>query len=177
MTLLVEDRRHETFGRALLARLGVETRSIRVEKAPPGEGAAEAFVRRRFPVEVESYRHRAGRAQTGLLAMTDADTLTVDQRKHLLDEQLDKGREANERIALLVPKWEIENWILFLTERRPNGADVVEDARYSFETIEREDVVRSASRFFELSRPSASLPRPCLPSIESAVPEAQRLRV
>lgn len=45
IVVLVEDRNHENFVHRYLKRLGRKIRNIRVEKAPPGRGAGEQWVR------------------------------------------------------------------------------------------------------------------------------------
>lgn len=56
--VLAEDKRTERFFRELLGVLGFKTRSFRFETAPPGQGAAEAWVARRYPDEVKVLRSK-----------------------------------------------------------------------------------------------------------------------
>ncbi len=73
--LLVEDTQHEILLRKLLKRLGWISQRMRVRKAPPGRGAAEAWVRAVYPLEVLALR-RAHRNACLVVAL-DADTGTT----------------------------------------------------------------------------------------------------
>jgi hypothetical protein len=63
----------------------------------------------------------------GLVVLTDADTKAVSQRRRELEEVLDIGgqkrREAMERIAIFIPKRNVETWIHFLMGEDVNEAD------------------------------------------------------
>lgn len=91
----------------------------RVELSPSGKGSAEQFVRERYPREVKEFRRRANHGTAALVVVIDADTRTVDQRLTELESALTKAdlpkRQSTEAIALLVPKRNIETWILCLT--------------------------------------------------------------
>ncbi len=121
--VVVEDRLTERFFRRLLGRLGFDPRRIRFITAPAGKGAAEAWVRLRYPNEVRVLRSKNYQHDLFLLAVRDGDRVGPDGRKRELDEELvsvdmDK-RRAQERIATPVPTWSIETWLLWLNGRRP----------------------------------------------------------
>ena len=74
--------------------------------------------------------YRSRHAKTALIVMIDADTHTVQDRWRQLDQALEDGGKQrvdaeHEQIARLVPKRNIETWILCL-----NGHAVDQDADY-----------------------------------------------
>lgn len=123
VVLLCEDVEQRSFFEGLCSRLGFVSRVLRVEVAPRGAGAAEAWVRARYPREVRAYRVRAHHVTNGLLAAIDGDALGVVLRKAQLDEALAEGgqkpRESTERVALCIPTWSIETWLRWLCGRGP----------------------------------------------------------
>lgn len=129
--VLCEDRRTERFFRRLLTALGFNLRKFTFLTAPSGVGAGEAWVLQQMPREVGVVR-RYHQENVGLLAARDGDAMGVVARKREVDALL-KAREMaprgpDERIALPVPTWAIENWLLDLLghggvdERRGPGA-------------------------------------------------------
>jgi len=116
--LLTEDKRTERFFRHLLRDLGYDTRRFDFQTAPSGEGAAEAWVRRRYPAAVKVLRSRNYQHDLCAIVVRDGDRLGVEERKEELDAELsDAGlehREPGERIATPVPTWSIETWLLAL---------------------------------------------------------------
>lgn len=117
--VLCEDKLTERFLRRLLASLGFDTqRRIRFDCAPSGQGAAEAWVRKRYPSEVRVLRSKRHQKALCLVAVRDGDRVGVDERKRELDRQLQaeelEPRRADERIATPVPTWSIETWLLAL---------------------------------------------------------------
>ena len=115
--VLTEDNRTERFIRRLLEVLGCDIRRFRFERPPDGSGAAEAWVRRRYPQKVKLLRSKNFQ-RLCLLAVRDGDSVGVDARKDELDDELRQvgmsPRGLQERIATPVPTWQIENWLLDL---------------------------------------------------------------
>lgn len=116
--LLVEDDHHKQLVNRYLRKRGLEQHEIRIEKSSSGD--ASAWVRKRFVKEVSAYRSR--QAQTALIVVIDADTGTVQERWKQLDQSLkDAGISpidfGKEHIARLVPKRNIETWILCLNQQ------------------------------------------------------------
>src|SRR5208282_6324826 len=125
---VLEDARHEMLTRRYLKKRGVGEREMRIERSPSGEGNAEGWVRKTFVKEVNVYRGR--HAKTALIVVIDADTQTVQERWRQLDQALEDGGKKrldveHEQIARLVPKRNVETWILCL-----NGQAADEDADY-----------------------------------------------
>ena len=118
ITLLCEDKRHEQFARRFLIERGVAGRRIRSRIAPHGVGDAKNWVREHYPKEIRAYRERANAINNILMVLTDVDHETVEKRRETLNQAChDAGVEilkAGDRIALALPKWAIETWILAL---------------------------------------------------------------
>jgi len=135
LVLLCEDRQHETFARRFLAAAGWPTRRLRVEVAPPGRGAADSFVRERFPIELSSYRARRHHLQQALIVMVDGDRKGVKGRLHQLSEVCKSKRIApradDERVAIFVPTWNIETWLAYL------DGQSVDETRDDYPTLDR----------------------------------------
>ena len=91
--LLVEDTNQENLLRRYLQRLGHDNRNMRTRKVPNGQGSGEQFVRERYASEVRAIRWRVTRTKACLIAMIDADTGSVADRRQELDRAL---KDANE---------------------------------------------------------------------------------
>lgn len=115
--VLTEDKRTEGFIRRLLEVLGCDVRRFRFERPPEGVGAAEAWVRRRYPQKVKVLRTNNFQ-HLCLIAVRDGDSVGVDTRKDEFDAELRLAnmspRGPKERIGTPVPTWQIENWLLDL---------------------------------------------------------------
>jgi len=148
--VLAEDKRTERFFRELLDALGFKTRSFRFETAPLGQGAAEAWVARRYPDEVKVLRSKNYQQGLRLIAVRDGDDVGVDNRKQQLDQALESAdlvvRQADEGIATPVPTRNIETWLLALLGDA--NLDETTDYKHHFEnehcTHER-SVLRNAA--------------------------------
>src|ERR1700691_2439910 len=144
VTILAEDRRQQQLIFRYLRRIGLEIHAMRL---PPSAGSGEQWVREQFPKELNEYRSRSARAETKLIAVTDADTLSVEERLAQLDGRLrddgvDLVRTDIEQVARLIPKRNIETWLLCL-----NG-DVVEEGE--------KDYKRTRNDWDDLIQPSAN---------------------
>ena len=116
IVLLCEDRQQEVFVRRFLERYSPYRRGelrhrLRVEMSPGGGGAADQYVREKFPEEVKEYRRQVARRSTRLIAMTDGDRWGPPARvRQLEDACRQKGIAARtdaENIAVFVPTWNI----------------------------------------------------------------------
>ena len=109
-----------------------------------------------------------------MIVAIDADTGTVHNRANQLAEALSTSdipaRDPQERIAHLISKRHIEAWILHLNDK---SADEATDHRHAKE-IDSE-IPSAALKFFDWTRPNATVPETCLPSIQVAVPEIRRI--
>jgi hypothetical protein len=172
VVVLAEDQRHQSFVRRYLYRLGHSYHEVRVEPPSNGRGCGEQWVRERYAKAVEAYRLRS--ARTALVVAIDADKGSVDERARQLREALTQAhlplRAADERISHLIPKRNVETWILCL-----NGENVDEDTDYSRAPGIDEQIKAAAETFYEWTRKNATVPGHCVPSVQSAIPEARRL--
>lgn len=122
VVILAEDRRQANFVRHYLIARGTPGGRIRQLFAASGRGGdGKAFVRRRYPEEVVELRRLQGRLTTALVAVMDADSSTVQERQQELERALAQEgypkRGANEPIALVVARREIETWVCALLGR------------------------------------------------------------
>lgn len=151
--LLCEDKLHQVFVRRLLKRL--EFRVFPVDLPGGNEGAAEQYVREKFPREVSRWRAKSHQQNLALVAVIDADNCAVNERKGQLDSQLQEQgmtvREGEERIAILVPKRTIETWIASL---RGQSVDEQTDYKHALGLRGREseccDAVEMLERILHL---------------------------
>jgi hypothetical protein len=174
MIVVLEDAHHEMLVRRYLVKRGLNRYAIRIERSPSGEGNAEGWVRKTFVKEVNVYRGR--HAKTALIVVIDADTHTVQDRWRQLDQALEDGGKQrvdveHEQIARLVPKRNVETWILCL-----NGQAVDEETDYKRTRDDWNELIPQASETLsEWTRPKADLPNHCIGSLRSGVEELKRL--
>ena len=107
--------------------------------------------------------------------MIDADTYTVQQRIDQLDQSLrNAGGSAiaddGEGIARLVPKRNIETWVLCL-----NNVQVNEDTDYKRQSDQWTELIRAAvGTLYEWTRPNAAVPESSVESLRIGTRELQR---
>ena len=171
--LLVEDSHHEQLIYRYLRRLGKKRHEVRVVKSPSGAGSGEQWIREHFAIEREYCRRR--QAQTKLIAVIDADTQTVQQRLGQLDTALQEAGvplipNDTREIARLVPKRNIETWILCL-----NDVKVNEEEDYKRKLGNWAESVRTAaSRLHQWTRANAVVAPSCVESLRMGIRELQR---
>jgi hypothetical protein len=139
-----------------------------------GRGSGEQWVREAYAPEVKEYRRRSASLRIALVVAIDSDTDEVDRRLRQLREALEQARlsarAAAEVIVHLIPKRNVETWILCLS-----GSQVEEITDYSHEGNVDTLIAAAALTFFEWSRPHATPPLHCVPSLSAAIPEVRRL--
>jgi hypothetical protein len=174
-TVLVEDRPLERFVRECLYAMGVHHHEVSIVPYPAGRGSAKQWIDREYSIQVRNHRRR-GSENRALIVGTDADEQTVLQRVQRLARVLQEaGREPRapqERIALWVPRWNIETWLLSLS-----GREVDEAANYKGQAREV-DIKAAAREFVRRFRlythdPGAESP---LPSLISTFEETKRIQ-
>lgn len=175
--VLAEDQHHEMLIRRYLRQCGVNKHEIRINRSPSGQGNAEGWVRREFVKEIRAYRVRQARARTSLIVIIDADVHTVEDRLVQLNRALtDLGEEAvrdQDRVARLVPKRNVETWILCLNDEP--GLD--EDTDYTRERRHWHDMIPPAARMLcQWTQSPAAPPAHCLSSLQIGVHELRRIR-
>lgn len=172
--VLAEDDRHQRLVRHYLYRLGYQPHDIRFRPLPGGRGCGEQWVREGYAAEVKNYRTRCARAKTALIVAIDADTGDVDRRLRQLREALDHSgadaRADGEVIVHLIPKRNVETWILCLSGRQ---VDEVTDYRHDGDADRL--IPTAAVTFFGWSRMNATPPAHCVPSLTAAIIEVRRL--
>ena len=129
IVILCEDRQQEVFARKYFEARGIPRRKITPIVCPSGKQAGEQYVRERYGAEVETFR-RKQRENRALVVVIDADTQSVTNRLRQLDQQLESDNQPlrvnHERIAIFIPKRNIETWIAFA-----RGETVDEQTTYS----------------------------------------------
>jgi len=172
--VLGKDERHQQLVRRYLYRLSYRPHDIRFEALPSGRGCGEQWVRDVYADAVRAYRNRSSRAKTALIVAIDADTGEVERRLSQFRSSLDQAnvafRTEKEAVVHLIPKRNIETWILCL-----NGRIVDEITDYSRNTDVDELIAPAAATLFVWSRPDAGVPVECVPSLRMAFPELRRL--
>ena len=179
---LAEDEHHRMLVLRYLKKSGLKDHAIRIRQSPAGQGSAENWVRREFVKETEAYRVRQARARTALIVIIDADAYTVQDRLNQLDQALQgSGRQTvggGEEIARLVPKRNVETWILCLNGRRLDGRPVDEDTNYKERMgIDWSPLIPPAAHTLrQWTRSRTGPPNHCVSSLRIGVRELKRLR-
>jgi hypothetical protein len=172
--VLAEDRRQQTFARRYLEQINYFPRQIQLEPLPGNRGSGEQWVRMRYAKNVEAYRSRAARAETALVVVIDADTGPMSRRIEQLHEIITEAGfyalRANEKIIHLIPKRNIETWILCLNGHNVNETD---DHRHA-DDIESQ-IKPAVVEFFKWSRPHAVAPNQCVPSLSAGIDEVRKI--
>ncbi len=175
--VVAEDNRQQMFIYRYLLKTGFSRHAITAKRSPSGLGSAENWVRKQFPREVSSCRNRQTRAQSALIVIVDADTHTVRHRITQLDAMLTEARKRaitqDEPILRLVPKRNIETWILCL-----NGDRVDESADYKDENHNWNELITPAAvELYRWTRPNFVSPDHCCESLRTALTEFGRLPI
>jgi hypothetical protein len=173
--VIVEDEHHKQVIYKYLKIRNLKQHAIRIEMSPSGEGSAENWVRKKFVKEVSTYRSRNRYAQTALIVAIDADTGSVQDRLKQLDQELtDNGKERvtpeAERIARLVPKRNIETWILCLNEE-----NVDEETDYKSTRNDWNNLIPQAAESLSDWRSKAEPPKFCVDSLRCGIGELNHL--
>ncbi|MGB7280707.1 MAG: hypothetical protein WBE13_00490 [Candidatus Acidiferrum sp.] len=173
--LVLEDDTHKMLTYRYLINCGFRSHEIRALTSPSGRGSAEQWVRNRFTQEVREYRRRHARAHTGLIVMLDADMFSVQERLNQLDQALeDSGDEPidkDERVARLIPKRNVETWILCLEQ-----TEVDEETDYTGTRSDWNELIPTASKTLcAWARLQHGPATHCVPSLSAGIQELIRL--
>jgi DNA polymerase III psi subunit len=174
VTVLAEDGRQNMLIYRYLKKCGLGKYEIRSEFSPSGKGSAENWVRKRFVKETNFYRSR--HAQTALIVVIDADTGTVQDRLRQLDQSLKESGKpvvdpGSEQIARLVPRRNVETWILCL-----NGRLVDETTDYKQGNDWSKLTAHAAGTLFQWVRSGDKLPPDCIDSLRIGIRELNHLQ-
>ena len=164
ITILCEDRQQECFARRFLMLRGYTRHQFRVELPPAGSG--EQWVRERFPVELQAYRHRSTRAETRLLVITDADVHTLEERLRDYEQACTnrsvEPRHSNDRVACVIPARNIESWLAYLSGEAIDEATVYPKLRYESDCQLQVETLHAMCKAQQLREPvPASLQHAC----------------
>lgn len=171
--LLFEDRAQETFLRRLVKSTGL--RPERYENCRNNVGVLQ-----RLGVEVNALRERNFQKNVGLVVMIDADNKGLQGRvsellNRIATDASDGARRDGERIALVVPAWEIENWYVHLCVPAARPIDEAKDYKPTPEWRELEkDLGAAAKRAVDAWAPEAGRVDP--PSLTAARAELDRVQ-
>jgi hypothetical protein len=174
--ILAEDERQQRFARKFLQRAGLENHQMRFTPVPAGHGSGEQWVRKNYVKEVAAYRSRATRARSALLVFIDADQMSVANRAQQLSQELANAglgpRTNAEAIGKLIPKRNIETWVLCL------AGEIVDEATDYRNNCNFDGLVRNAADAFYLAtRMNAPIPNACVQSLRVGVDECKRLAI
>lgn len=175
--ILAEDVAGARFVEGWLRSRGVNASrdSRAVLKDQRDRGSGKQWVTKQYPVEVRVFRAKRNHVEKALLVATDADELSVRERHRQLALSLERAkldaRAAEEAIALVIPKWEIETWAEHLLDEVP----VTEDEKSGWTSDRSEtDCPEAGERLHEHRRPR---PTCCPPSLVASDDEFARVPV
>jgi hypothetical protein len=172
LIILAEDLLQANFARRYLQRAG--HRNLNIKIAPSARGSGEQFVRENYPTEMQYYRQRSHHRRAGLVVVIDADVKSVNERQSELERALTEAKEAprgaTEMVAVLIPKRNVETWILCLTRESVDEVTDYSDRDLNAFTKEAAEI------FYEWSRPNYTVPESCIPSLNQGLQEIQRIR-
>lgn len=175
--VLCEDLQTQVFIRRALIHHGANSRRIQLVALPSetDEGAGDKYVANHYPEQAEAHRSRAAHMQAALIVHMDADPAnSVAARMNRLDQALSTAgmvsRGAQERIAYLIPKRNIETWIHFYLDGPPIDENT-EYAKYSG----RESDCGPAAESFSNDAASSTVPPGAPPSLEVGLSEFRRV--
>ncbi|RLC01426.1 MAG: hypothetical protein DRI57_31130 [Deltaproteobacteria bacterium] len=138
VVILCEDRQQEVFARHFLINCGIRKQRIYAKVAPKGLGSGEQYVREEYPEEVGSYRRFCNHKNISLVVLIDADMNTVTDRLKKLEDELVNAslakRQPDEKIAIFVPKRNIETWISYLQDQTQTIDEEKEYPKYKKES-------------------------------------------
>lgn len=172
LVILCEDLQQAVFARHYFMQLGFQNHEIRINKSPTGKGAGEQYVREQFPGEVRTYRSKSTYLSICLVVVIDADTDTVKQRLSKLDLTLaddgQENRQPQEKIAVFIPKRNIETWIHYLM------GEMV-DEQTDYQKLPKEGDCKSYVEKLAHNICPAGLPADAPSSLQTACDELQRI--
>jgi hypothetical protein len=176
--VLCEDHKHSSFVLSYLKKCRIDCR-IRALLSP--RASAFNWVIKQYPIQVNAYRLAKARKHTWLIVVVDADTGTLARRLLQMEQELRGTSEPrlrelridDELIARLIPRRNIETWILALNRVTVNEID---DYKYK---RDREDwpglIQTAATALYELTRPNAELPDNLTDSLRHGIREINRV--
>lgn len=172
IVILCEDLQQEVFARHFLLRRGFHDRKIQIDRNMTGQGSGEQYVRTHYAEQVKDYRSKSTFLSRCLVVVIDADKHTIEERLRQLDAALEADgqpkRQANEKIAIFVPKRNIETWIHYL-----KGEAVDEERAYP--KLARQGACKRDYDKLVKNVCPIGLPEDAPPSLLAACQELQRI--
>lgn len=109
--VIVEDKQLERLVRRTREAFRFNSQKVRVrpDYSKGKSGDARRYVNDTYAKEAFTFRQK-GRENRALLVGTEADQVTVSQRKQKLESIVDPARSSEERIVYWIPKWHVETW-------------------------------------------------------------------
>lgn len=179
--ILAEDLQAQVFVRRALLEWGAKPRRIRAVPLPSrtGGGAGHAYVLAKYPGEVIALRRQY--AASALVVHIDADDRSVADRHRQLADSLGAAgadaRGADEPIAELVPRRNIETWIYALDDDLTSRLDRPLDETTAYPKLEYESACAPAAETFAEHAREHSEPghAGAVPSLLDGLDEFRRL--
>ncbi len=166
-----EDLQHQVFLYRFLIEKGVTPRRIDIQHCPKARGDAIHWVKTEHVCEIAQLRKRPHLLK-GVVTVADADKLTVEDRKNQFDAALvadgQRPRQPNEPIAVVIPRRQIETWILHL-----RGEVIDETREYPHFRGNERSCAAEVKRFADRCPGSMSKDDP--PSLHDGCSELNRL--
>lgn len=145
--ILCEDPGHEGLVRRWLRNLGIASRQLAFVIAPSGRGSGEAFVKKQFPEFVRKARSKIRQQGLGFIVMIDGDARGCLARKNDLELELMRShmarREAELRVAIFVPTWNVETWLLYFSGYAVEESE--QDSKRLIADLDRADLLNRAA--------------------------------
>jgi hypothetical protein len=118
--ILCEDRQQDVAIRHFLKQYyGIGEHAFQVKFATSGSG--KQFVQSNYAAWVKLYRQKAHHLNIALVVVIDADENTLVECYQIFDDRLKQHyqspRSSQDRIAIFIPRRNIETWIYFLQGR------------------------------------------------------------
>lgn len=174
--ILAEDNRLASFCLGIVEKLGIQTNRRRIRIAPiPKTGAGYTWLYKKYPEYIARQRKRAHHHNVLFVVGLDADTKTFDERLADLERELEQAgmdtRSADERVACIIPKRNIETWV-----KHFDGSDVDEEVDFK-NKVKRPDFKSAADAFVREFNQFRNEPDQLktLPSLRTAYEEIVRL--
>jgi hypothetical protein len=171
--LLCEDEVQQRLATQYMRKCGIDTeRRVRPLVASQKQvGGNDAWVLNEFSKQLEACRRRHRKAETLLVVFIDADKLSVAERRHQLFERAKSAQlndiSANDPLALLIPKRNVETWIQALLGQT---VDEVTDYK-TWKKPTREEFRKAAETLYLWIRPNAKPGQTSVPSLATALPD------
>jgi hypothetical protein len=163
-----EDRGQEQFLRRLFRTYRVGR--LHITPAPSGEGAASHWVAQQYEKVLKLARLKKHQANLGFMVVVDGDNQGLRARKRELFKGLTDNRSPDMKLAIWVPTWSIETWVMLLSGGfAASPADVEKEVKF--------EVKKQWEHLLPIAVSSWGDPRFSSGSLDDARIELQRLPI